>query len=82
MSIHQGSSEGREQTKDFIGGSFAGLLSKVMEYPFDTLKVRLQTTPEKYGNSASHCFRKMVTEEGYISIFRGLPSPLIGSMGE
>jgi len=75
-------SESMEQAKDLIAGTMAGLLSKVIEYPFDTLKVRLQTTPEKYGNSAVLCLRKMIAEEGWRSIFRGLPAPLIGAMGE
>jgi len=69
-----------EQAKDIMAGTLAGLFSKVIEHPFDTLKVRLQTTPEKY-NSAFQCFRKMITQEGYLSIFRGLPAPLIGAMG-
>jgi len=71
-----------EQIKDLIAGTMAGLVSKVIEYPFDTLKVRLQTTPEKYGHSAIRCFRSMVENEGYTSIFRGLPAPLFGAMAE
>jgi len=82
MSNPRGNRESREQAKDFIAGTISGLLSKVIEYPFDTLKVRLQTTPEKYNNSAMQCFRKMIKDEGYISIFRGLPAPLLGAMGE
>jgi len=74
--------ESLEQVKDFMAGTMAGLVSKVIEYPFDTLKVRLQTSPEKYGNSAVRCLRQMIAEEGYRSIFRGLPAPLIGAMGE
>lgn len=69
-----------EQTKDIMAGTIAGILSKLIEHPFDTLKVRLQTTPEKY-KSAFQCFRKMTAQEGYLSIFRGLPAPLIGAMG-
>jgi len=71
-----------DQTKDLVAGTIAGLFSKVIEYPCDTLKVRLQTTPEMYNNSAFQCFRKMTTQEGYLSIFRGLPAPLLGAMGE
>jgi len=72
----------REQIKDLIAGTMAGLVSKIIEYPFDTVKVRLQTTPEKYGNSAIRCFRAMVENEGYTSLFRGLPAPLFGAMAE
>merc|ERR1719233_442589 len=53
-----------------------------MEYPFDTWKVRLQTTPEIYGNSAVNYCRRMISEEGFNSLYRGLPAPLVGAMGE
>ena len=33
-------SEAREQVKDITAGTMAGLMSKVVEYPFDTIKVR------------------------------------------
>jgi len=82
MVIQKQKSESLEQVKDLIAGTMAGVLAKLIEYPFDTLKVRLQTTPEKYGNSAVQRFRKMIAEEGYGSLFRGLPAPLIGAMGE
>jgi len=82
MANKAGKSERKEQIKDFIAGALAGLLSKVIAYPLDTMKVRLQTTPEKYGYSAIQCLRKMRLEGGYISIFRGLPAPLIGTIGE
>jgi len=74
--------EGMEQVKDLLSGTIAGLYCKVIEYPFDTLKVRLQTTPEKYGYSALQCYRAMTLQEGHMSIFKGLPAPLFGAMGE
>jgi len=82
MASGEEKNESREQVKDLMAGTMAGLFSKVIEYPFDTLKVRLQTTPEKYGNSALQCFRTMTQQEGYMSIFRGLPAPLFGAMAE
>lgn len=74
--------ESMEQFKDLLSGTMAGLFSKLIEHPFDTLKVRLQTTPEQYGNSALECLRVMTSKEGYMSIFRGLPAPLFGAMAE
>lgn len=74
--------ESREQVKDLLAGTMAGLFSKLIEYPFDTLKVRLQTTPEKYGNSAVQCFNVMTKQEGVLSVFRGLPAPLFGAVAE
>lgn len=67
--------------KDIIAGTMAGFFSKVIEYPFDTVKVRLQTTPEKYKNAVD-CFRIMTKTEGPVAVFRGLPAPLVGAMAE
>jgi len=71
-----------EQVKDLLAGTMTGLFSKLIEHPFDTLKVRLQTTPEMYGNSALRCFRVMTSREGYASIFKGLSLPIFGAMAE
>jgi len=67
--------EGREQVKDVLAGTMAGVFCKIIEYPFDTLKVRLQTTPEKYGYSAIKCYRAMTLQEGRLSLFKCLPTP-------
>jgi len=74
--------ESREQLKDLLAGTMAGLFSKLIEHPMDTLKVRLQTTPELYGNSARKCLQVMTAKEGWTSMFRGLPAPLFGAMAE
>lgn len=49
---------------------------KLVEYPFDTLKVRLQIGPYE---GALHCVRTVIREEGIMAFYRGLSTPLIGS---
>lgn len=53
---------------DWTAGTFAGMTSKVIEYPFDTVKVRLQTqTTNPYSISG---------------IYRGITAPILGAMLE
>lgn len=38
--------------------------------------------PEIYQNSALKCLREMTSKEGYLSLFKGLPAPIVGAMAE
>ena len=49
---------------------------KLVEYPFDTLKVRLQTGPY---SGAFDCVKTVVAEDGILAFYRGLSTPLIGA---
>ncbi|KAH8630906.1 mitochondrial carrier [Alternaria alternata] len=40
--------KGEEALKDVLCGSTAGVVGKYIEYPFDTIKVRLQSQPDQY----------------------------------
>jgi len=53
---------------NLIAGGFGGLCSLVVGYPFDTVKVRLQTSSQY--KSAVDCFFKTVKHEGFFSLFR------------
>ena len=53
---------------NLVAGGFGGLCSLVVGYPFDTVKVRMQTST-CYKN-AFECFRKIVIHEGALSLFR------------
>ncbi|KAI9473635.1 MAG: mitochondrial carrier domain-containing protein [Benjaminiella poitrasii] len=60
------------------------MIGKFVEYPFDTIKVRLQTQPldHPFFSGPWDCFRKTVKQEGLKGLFTGMSSPLIGSMVE
>eukprot|EP00472_Partenskyella_glossopodia_P006633 CAMPEP_0197533854 /NCGR_PEP_ID=MMETSP1318-20131121/44920_1 /TAXON_ID=552666 /ORGANISM="Partenskyella glossopodia, Strain RCC365" /LENGTH=93 /DNA_ID=CAMNT_0043090891 /DNA_START=74 /DNA_END=352 /DNA_ORIENTATION=+ len=72
--------EAREQLEDLGAGTMAGLVSKVIEYPFDTLKVRLQTSSKYSG--IMHCAKDMIQTEGPLSLYKGIAAPIGGAMLE
>ncbi|KAK9703575.1 mitochondrial ornithine carrier protein [Basidiobolus ranarum] len=69
---------------DLLFGSFAGMLGKLIEYPLDTVKVRLQSQPagQRMFEGPWDCLRKTVHHEGFHGLYRGLSSPLVGAMLE
>jgi hypothetical protein len=67
--------------KDFICGAVSGFAGKMIEYPFDTVKVRMQTNPAAY-KSSFDCLRQSISSEGFSGLYKGLPLPLAGTMIE
>ena len=79
-------SQGIEAFKDIAFGSIAGVLGKFVEYPFDTVKVRLQsqsTSPDPTTrlNGPLHAFAKAWrSPDGPIkNLYRGISAPLVGA---
>ena len=72
-----------DSVKDITAGTISGICSKLLEYPFDTVKVRLQmdTSGAKY-RGATDCLTKTFQEEGLKGIYRGVGSPIAGAMAE
>lgn len=58
------------------------MAGKVIEYPFDTVKVRLQSQPEhlplRYIGPMD-CFRQSLQAEGLRGLYRGINAPLFGA---
>ena len=77
--------QGEEALKDIICGSLAGIVGKYIEYPFDTVKVRLQSQPDgvplRY-NGPLDCFKKSLQRDGFLGIYRGISAPLVGAAVE
>ncbi|KAL6248974.1 mitochondrial ornithine carrier protein [Rhinocladiella similis] len=79
------SSQGIEALKDIIFGSTAGVLGKFVEYPFDTVKVRLQSQSDHPGiprlqgplDAFSAAFKS--PEGALVSLYRGISAPLLGA---
>lgn len=66
--------------KDIAFGSVAGAIGKVIEYPFDTIKVRLQTQPAHMFPTTWSCIKYTYTNEGvWKGFFQGIASPLFGA---
>ncbi|KNE69631.1 hypothetical protein AMAG_14186 [Allomyces macrogynus ATCC 38327] len=75
--------------RDVAFGSIAGVCGKIVEFPADTVKVRLQSQPmtsdagrPKLYTGSVDCFRKIVHKEGVRGLYKGLASPLIGAVLE
>lgn len=75
-------SHGSEALKDIAFGSIAGVVGKFIEYPFDTVKVRLQSQPDhlplRYRGPLD-CFRQSISQDGFLSLYRGVSAPLVGA---
>lgn len=81
----QVTSQSAEAMKDVVFGSIAGMLGKVVEYPFDTVKVRLQSQPDhlplRYTGPLD-CFRQSIRQDGVGGLYRGVSAPLFGAAAE
>nr|CCC94638.1 putative mitochondrial carrier protein [Trypanosoma congolense IL3000] len=65
--------------REIAAGSAGGALATVVEYPLDTIKVRLQDDPHRYRGTLN-CIMEVVRGEGFFSgLFKGLPLPVIGA---
>jgi len=79
---------GVEALKDIVFGSTAGVLGKYVEYPFDTIKVRLQSQSSLPGSPRLHgpldAFKQaLYAPEGPVrSLYRGISAPLFGAAVE
>lgn len=77
-----------EAVKDVVFGSTAGVLGKFIEYPFDTVKVRLQSQNTGAGHTRlagpveafTAAFR--APEGPLINLYRGISAPLVGAAVE
>jgi len=74
-----------EALKDISFGSIAGIAGKIVEYPFDTVKVRLQSQPDhlplRYTGPLD-CFRQSVKQDGFRGLYRGVSAPFAGAAAE
>ncbi|KAF8157024.1 mitochondrial carrier domain-containing protein [Crassisporium funariophilum] len=79
----------RGAVREIAFGSIAGMVSEVVEYPFDLAKVRLQAQLLAPSSSTTlkfkgpmDCLMQTWKEEGVKGLYRGLPAPVVGSMAE
>ncbi|KAL7945916.1 mitochondrial carrier [Trichoderma barbatum] len=74
-----------DAVEDVVYGSVAGIAGKYIEYPFDTVKVRLQSQPDhlplRYTGPLD-CFRQSIKSDGLRGLYRGISAPLVGAAAE
>ncbi|KAI1499390.1 amino acid transporter arg-13 [Biscogniauxia marginata] len=81
----QTKSPAMDAIEDILYGSLAGVVGKYIEYPFDTVKVRLQSQPDhlplRYTGPLD-CFRQSIKADGFLGLYRGISAPLFGAAAE
>jgi hypothetical protein len=80
-----GSAYWRSALRDIIAGTLGGIAGKLIEFPFDTVKVRLQAGGSNGFPSYAgpmDCFRKILQHEGVRTLYRGMSLPLAGTVVE
>lgn len=62
----------------FVAGVFSGITKLAVGHPFDTVKVRLQTSNQF--NGPIDCVKQTIGKEGIRGLYKGATPPLIGWM--
>ncbi|KAI2625755.1 mitochondrial carrier [Hypoxylon sp. NC1633] len=66
--------------KGFVAGVFSGIAKLTVGHPFDTIKVRLQTTDVTRFSGPLECLVQTVRAEGVRGLYKGATPPLVGWM--
>lgn len=63
--------------REFVAGGTAGAIGIFIGFPFDSIKVKLQSHPGLY-RSALDCLRQSLqTDGGYLGLYRGSLPPVL-----
>ncbi|KAF2470244.1 mitochondrial carrier [Lindgomyces ingoldianus] len=71
---------GTKNYKGFVAGVFSGITKLSVGHPFDTIKVRLQTTDHSQFKGPLDCLLQTLRNEGVKGIYKGATPPLVGWM--
>ncbi|KAF2658630.1 mitochondrial carnitine/acylcarnitine carrier protein [Lophiostoma macrostomum CBS 122681] len=72
--------QGSSNYKGFVAGVFSGIAKLSVGHPFDTIKVRLQTTDKSQFRGPLDCLVQTLRNEGVKGIYKGATPPLVGWM--
>lgn len=64
--------------KDIVAGTVGGIAQVLAGNPFDTVKVRLQSSSQGQYNGAMDVVKKLIANEGPTGFYKGVLTPLIG----
>lgn len=67
---------------DFIAGTAGGFAGMLIEYPFDTVKVLLQTYGGTRYDGYADCITKLFRQDGVMGFYRGVTARLVASSFE
>ena len=71
---------GAQDYKGFVAGIFSGITKLAVGHPFDTIKVRLQTTERSQFSGPLEAVVRTVRNEGVLALYKGASPPLVGWM--
>ncbi|EXJ69427.1 uncharacterized protein A1O5_07463 [Cladophialophora psammophila CBS 110553] len=66
--------------KGFVAGVFSGIAKLSVGHPFDTIKVRLQTSQKAQFKGPLDCLLQTLRKEGITGVYKGATPPLLGWM--
>ncbi|KAB8255360.1 mitochondrial carrier domain-containing protein [Aspergillus pseudonomiae] len=66
--------------KGFVAGVFSGIAKLSVGHPFDTVKVRLQTSKDGHFKGPLDCVLQTARKEGVSGLYKGATPPLVGWM--
>jgi solute carrier family 25 carnitine/acylcarnitine transporter 20/29 len=66
--------------KGFAAGVFSGIAKLSVGHPFDTIKVRLQTSQKAQFKGPLDCLVQTIRKEGFRGLYKGATPPLLGWM--
>lgn len=64
--------------KDLFAGTVGGIAQVLVGQPFDTVKVRLQSSPEGTYSGVGDVIKKLLANEGPKGFYKGTLTPLVG----
>ncbi|KAF9884509.1 hypothetical protein FE257_001696 [Aspergillus nanangensis] len=74
------STASKHNYKGFVAGVFSGIAKLSVGHPFDTVKVRLQTSKDGHFKGPLDCVMQTVRKEGVAGLYKGATPPLVGWM--
>ncbi|TVY84553.1 Mitochondrial substrate carrier family protein L [Lachnellula suecica] len=72
--------ESAKNYRGFVAGVFSGVAKLSVGHPFDTIKVRLQTSDKTRFSGPLQCLLQTVRKEGVAGLYKGATPPLVGWM--
>ncbi|CAI6332689.1 unnamed protein product [Periconia digitata] len=66
--------------RGFVAGAFSGITKLCVGHPFDTIKVRLQTSESSQFRGPVDCLLQTLRNEGVKGLYKGATPPLVGWM--
>ncbi|CDH49810.1 mitochondrial carrier [Lichtheimia corymbifera JMRC:FSU:9682] len=66
--------------RGFAAGVASGITKLAVGHPFDTVKVRLQTSGKADFKGPLDCLKKTIQKEGFRALYKGATPPLVGWM--